>query len=146
MQEFIDITVKESHEGGDFLFHQGDNAHHFYILIKGYVKLSIGDIGHVIHIVDHPGNAFGWSSLVGRDAYTASAECKVPTKVLKIDVEKLQKVFEKHPQSGLVFFKRLAGTLGKRLLQSYLLISGASELEISASFGSRQVLEPTPAG
>jgi len=34
MKEFIEITVKESHEGGDFLFHQGDNARHFYILIS----------------------------------------------------------------------------------------------------------------
>ncbi len=141
VKEFIDITMKKSHEEGDFLFRQGDNASHFYILIKGYVKLSIGDVGHVVNIVDHPGEAFGWSSLVGRDVYSASAECRVPTKVLRIDAEKLQKVLEKHPESGLIFFKRLARILGNRLLHRYEMLAGVSQAGASPSFGSGQVME-----
>lgn len=91
---FMDLAIKEEHEEGGFLFCQGDKAGHFYILVKGNVKLSIGDVGHVVHTVDHAGSAFGWSSLLDLEVYSASAECRMPTQVLKFDVEKLEKVLE----------------------------------------------------
>ncbi len=141
VKEFMDITMKESHKKGYFLFREGKSASHFYILLKGCVKLRIGETGPMVYTVDYPGEAFGWSSLVGRDVYSASAECREPTKLLKIDVGKLQEILEKDPANGLIFFKRLAGTLGNRLLQTYKMMSVASQPEVSASFGTGQVME-----
>lgn len=141
VKEFLDIAIKESHEEGDFIFRCGEKAGRFFILVKGHVRLSIGDNGHVVHVVDHTGEAFGWSSLVGRSSYSASAECVVPTKVLSIENENLKKVLEKHPYSGLIFFKRLSKILGDRLLQGYETMPGISQENISLSFGSGQVME-----
>jgi CRP/FNR family cyclic AMP-dependent transcriptional regulator len=141
IKEFLEVTVKESHDAGDFLFRRGDKADYFFILVKGHVRISIGDSGHVVHIADHTGEAFGWSSLVGRNTYSASAECVVPTKVLRIENVKIQEVLEGHPESGLIFFKRLAKILGGRLLQGYETMSGISQADISLSYGSRQVME-----
>jgi CRP-like cAMP-binding protein len=141
---FMDLPIKEGHEEGDFLFRQGDKAAHFYILIKGNVKLSIGDVGHVVHTVDHAGGAFGWSSLLDLEAYSASAECRMATQVLKFDVEKLQKIFETYPGSAHIFFKRLARIIGNRLLQSYKTIANAPRAKNSTSFGTGQVSEATP--
>ena len=145
VNEFMKIPKKEINREGILLFCEGEKASHFYILIKGRVKLSIGDTGHVVHIVDHPGEAFGWSSLLEKRNYSATSECRMPTKVLKFDGEKLRKLYDKYPASGLVFFKRLSEILGNRLLQSYKLMSTGYQAQIPESFGSRQVLESTPA-
>lgn len=145
VKEFLEIPKKEINGGGILLFREGEKAGYFYILIKGRVKLSIGDTGHVVHIVDHPGEAFGWSSLLEARNYSASSECRAPTKVLKFDGEKLKELYDKYPESGLVFFKRLSEILGNRLLQSYKLMATGYQAQIPQSFGSRQVLESTPA-
>ena len=141
LKQFMDNTIKESHRKGYFLFREGNRATHFYILLKGRVKLSIGDTGHTVYTVDHSGEAFGWSSLFGRDSYSASAECRESTKLLKIDVMKLQGLLEKDPANGLIFFKHLSATLGNRLLQTYRMVSTASQLGGSPSFGTGDVLE-----
>ena len=144
LMDFMEVPVKEEHQDGDFLFQEGDKARYFYILVNGHVKLSIGDTGHLVHTIDHAGDVFGWSSLVGLEAYSASAECRKPTQALKFDVQKLQKVFDAYPASAYLFFKRLAGIVGNRLIQSYKTIAGGFQPEIQTSFGSRQVSEIIP--
>jgi CRP-like cAMP-binding protein len=141
VKQFIDLSVKETHRKGFLLFQEGKRAGHFYILLKGCVKISLGNHGHTVYTVDHPGEAFGWSSLLGRAAYTASAECAEPTKLLKFDAVKLHDLLEKNPSDGVLFFKRLAQNLGNRLLQTYRMISGAPEARASTSFGTGQVVE-----
>lgn len=129
IKKFVKIMVDESHLQGAFLFKEGDSADNFYILEEGSVKLSIGKEGHITHIVSKRGEAFGWSSLVDRDVYTASAECSAPTKVFKIPREEMNRILDNNPVDGLIFFKRLAGIVGERLINSYnsLLLAQASE-------------------
>jgi len=141
IEKFMGIAIKESYKKGYFLFRDGDPANHFYILLKGKVKITIGESGHTVYAVDHAGEAFGWSSLVDRDVYSASAECKDITKLLKIDKKDLQKIIEEDPVNGFVFYKKLAGTLGIRLIQFYKVISSESQTEITPSFGTGQVIE-----
>lgn len=141
IKTFMDITEKEFHKKGHFLFREGDPAGHFYILLKGRIKLSIGQEGHTVYTVDHSGEAFGWSSLVGGNRYSASAECREPTKLLKVDVTRLHNILEKEPENGALFFKHLAATLGNRLLQTYRMISVISQAGISLSFGTGDVQE-----
>ena len=138
--QIMKLTVAESYDPGDIIFRIGDSAEQFYILTKGQVKLSLGDAGHVVYIVSKAGEAFGWSSLIGRDEYSATAECLSATNLLKIDSEQLQKILEKESDNGLIFFKRLAGILGNRLLQSYQMISSVMQPETSLSFGTGQVI------
>jgi CRP-like cAMP-binding protein len=85
----------------------------------GRVKLHLGETGKVVHHVSRPGEIIGWSGLVGREAYTASAECTTPTELQKIQAGKLRDILEKNPVDGLVFFENLAKILGDRLFQSY---------------------------
>ena len=49
--EVLDIAEKLSQNEGDLLFHEGDQANHFYVLLKGRVKLSLGDTGPVVYMV-----------------------------------------------------------------------------------------------
>jgi len=139
--EIMKIAETDSYDKGDLLFRVGDPADHFYILKKGQVNLSIGDAGHVVYIVSKAGEAFGWSSLIGREEYSATAKCLSPTNLLKLNGEKLQKILEKDSDNGLIFFKRLSMVLGNRLLQSYKMISSATQAETSISFGTGQIIE-----
>ena len=140
VKEIMDIAVTETHKEGEWLFREGDPASAFYILLKGRAKLSLGETGHIIYIVSNAGEAFGWSSLIGRERYSASAECMAESKLLKWDKEKLQPVLEKDPANSLLFYKRLAELLGNRLLQSYTIISSVSPTETYTSYGTGQVL------
>ncbi|MEE9532286.1 MAG: cyclic nucleotide-binding domain-containing protein [Syntrophobacteria bacterium] len=119
VKQVFDITIKESLDEGDVLFREGDHARHFYILLKGRIRLSTGETGQLAHTISRGGEAFGWSSLVDRDVYSASAECIVPTKLIKIDREEFEKVVEKDLANAVIFYKRLAGAVGERLINSY---------------------------
>ena len=115
----------ESHTKGEVLFEAGDPADFLYVLEEGRVRLSSGDRGIVTHIVEKPGEALGWSSLVGRDVYSSSAECLSDTTLIKIGKVSLNEIFDRHPVCGLLLFRRLAGMLGERLVESYRQITAA---------------------
>jgi CRP-like cAMP-binding protein len=122
-RNFVDgltaASVKEEHEPGDILFQKGDPADHAYLLLIGRVHLKMGETGHVVHIVSRPGETFGWSGLVDRDAFSTTAASVEQTTVRKLHRDDLKKLLEKDPVNGLLFFQRLAGMLGDRLLESY---------------------------
>lgn len=139
VKEVMEIAARESYQEGDFLFHEGDPANYFYILIKGRIKLTVGESGPVVYTVDHAGEAFGWSSLIGREAYSASGQCLEPTVLDNFKADQVQKIIEKYPNQGLVFFKRLAGLIGHRLLSSYTMITSTAKADSSVSFGTGQI-------
>ena len=141
VKEIMDIAETGSFQAGELLFQEGNPADWFYILLKGRVKLSLGQTGQVVYLVSNAGEAFGWSSLVGRPSYSASAECVTATKLLKFDKEKFQNIVEKDTANGLILFKSLAAILGDRLLQSYATSISATRADESLSFGTGQVME-----
>ncbi len=122
IKEFMNTAREETHEGGVCLFSKGDPTHHFYSLIEGEVRLSIDRDAPEVYVIDEAGEIFGWSSLVGGDAYTATAVCAKPTHLLKFDRDALQRLLEKHLESGFLFYQRLSEMLGRRLLETYSII------------------------
>ncbi len=141
VKEIMKIAASGSFQAGEQLFQEGDPADRLYILLKGRVKLIFGQTGPVVYVVSHAGEAFGWSSLVGRPSYSASAECVTATKLLKFDKVKMQAIIENDPANGLILFKNLAATLGNRLLHGYTTILSDSRTGEFASLGTGQVLE-----
>jgi CRP-like cAMP-binding protein len=119
VKKFMDISQMISHEKGDMLFRENDPAQYFYVLLNGRIKLGVGESEEMVYDVRKNGEAFGWSSLIGRNDYSASAECIESAKLLKTDSKKLQKILEADPANGIIFLKQLAATLGNRLIESY---------------------------
>ena len=122
VKKIMDISRMISHAQGDILFRENDAARYFYILLNGRVKLSVGEGGRVVYDVGKNGEAFGWSSLIGREVYSASAECVEPTKLLITDRKKLNQILEDDPANGIIFLKHLAATLGNRLIETYKMV------------------------
>ena len=124
VKSFMDIAINTSHDKGDILFREGDSALCFYTMISGKVNLYIRT-GHNIYTISSPGEVFGWSSLVERVVYSATAECTEPTLLLRFDKDVFQKMLEEHPMCSIIFYKNISKTLGNRLLASYNFISSA---------------------
>lgn len=121
--EVLDLSEKLSRQEKDMLFREGDPARHFYVLLKGRVKLSLGDSGPTVYMVEQPGEIIGWSGLIGRDTYSASGECVEATNLLKFDRDVFLKILDRYPKNEALLFRRLAEMLGNRLLELYPTIS-----------------------
>ncbi len=119
VQEAMDTSEKMSCKDGDSLFIEGDAAEHFFILLKGRVLLSRGKEGSTVHMARHSGELIGWSTLTGRDAFSASATCQEPSSLLKFERVTFLGILDKDAENAAVLYKRLAETLGNRLLALY---------------------------
>ncbi len=127
VKSVMDKSSKLNLKPGDVLFRAGDPAEKFYILVKGHVRLGVGERGHVVHIVSRAGECFGWSSLIERDSYTASAECVEPTELMVIERKDFESALVRDPDNGVLFLRRLAGLIAERLVNSYSMLSERSE-------------------
>jgi CRP/FNR family transcriptional regulator, cyclic AMP receptor protein len=115
--------MKKTHPEVYKLFNVGDAADFFFILIKGSVRLSVGGNSKTTYLVEHAGEAFGWSGLVGMPNYSASAECLEESVVMVFAKEFVQDVTDADPVNGMRFYRRLARMLGSRLIHNYQLES-----------------------
>ena len=141
VKSVFEQVERKSYDTGQFIFSEGDPATCFYTLIKGHVKLRFGKVGTSVFTVNHAGESFGWSSIVHRDMYSASAECMEPTTVIEIEQEIFWEILSEYPKDGLDFMKRLATVLGQRLISSYEMVSSSMKDGNHISFGTGQVLE-----
>jgi CRP-like cAMP-binding protein len=135
LRKILESAIEESHAPGDFLFHQDDPARDFYILTEGRVRISVGPQGLLAHVASDAGDVIGWSSLVGNNTYTASAECLGPVKVSKIEKYQLDRVLQEDPVSGMTFFRHLAALIGLRLVDSYKATLAAQGVREPGSYG-----------
>ena len=119
----MDASEKMNPGEGSELFAAGDPADHFYVLLKGNVLLSLGTTGRKVYLARHPGEIIGWSSLIGRDAYSASAKCTENCQLIKFSSQTFLDQLKENPANEAMLFQRLAEMLGNRLLEVYPSIS-----------------------
>jgi CRP-like cAMP-binding protein len=119
MEELVGVIERESYEAGDAVFKAGDPANDFYILVSGAVNLYIGDAPKAASMALKQGNAFGWSSLAGRGVYSSTVECAEATQLYRIDKDNLDRVLRRYPTTGMLFYKRLAGLIGERVISCH---------------------------
>ncbi len=137
--EISEIMVEESYEKGASIFKAGEPANSFYLIVDGRVRLSVGTEAQIDYTASVPGEAFGWTGMVDRPTYVATAECLTPCKVVKIEKEKLDRILKKDLGSGMIFFKRLAGAVVQRLIDNYGMFLSQGYLK-GVSYGTGQVL------
>ena len=118
-QELAKVMEGESYSSGEVIIKEGAAADNFYVLQTGALNVKVAGARQTTHVAIRPGEAVGWSSLAGRETYTASVECAEPSKLVKINKDKLDQVLRRYPGAGLLFYKRLAGLVGDRLIKCY---------------------------
>lgn len=119
MEEILNICIEKNYTKDTVLFKQGEKAECMYILEKGVVNLVIKNQGTLVYILSEPGEILGWSSLVEPGIYTASCVCSTDIKVLMIEKDKLNNLFDKFPITGLNVLRRLGDIFSKRITNVY---------------------------
>ena len=119
VKEAMDNTTKENLEEGQVVFKEGDPAESFYILVKGRIKLTLGEKSREVYVAYQPGEIIGWSSLIGRETLSATAHCLEPTIVSKVNRQRFLDILGKYPTEGATLFQRVASMLGNRLVKLY---------------------------
>ena len=126
---------------GDVIFREGDETRYFYILVKGHVKLRIGREGRTVYVINRAGECFGWSSLINRPHFSASAVCAAPTSLMRFEKTQVRRIIQSDPYNGLIFMERIAGMIGDRLLNSYRTLSSSAQLTLHQTEGTGQMQE-----
>ncbi len=117
-----DLAVHITSREGDKLFDIGEQADRFYVLLKGSVTMKRGD--GKLYTAENAGEIFGWSSLIRRLEYAASAVCDQTAELLCIKSEPFLNLIENYPGDKATLFERLAKMLGNQLLGVYIAATG----------------------
>jgi len=105
-----DSTV-ESFPEGKVIFQENEEAGYLYVLLQGAIDLTAmaqEKIGILTSQIQKEGTLFGLPSLIEPYRYNVTAKCLVPSKVIKIDADRLKKSMEQDPQAGMAIMMRLA--------------------------------------
>ena len=135
MEEIANICSEKEYAKDTVLFEKGEEAESLYILEQGALNLVIKNGGSLIYSLTEPGEVFGWSSLVESGLYTASGVCATDLKAVKIEREKLDKIFDRHPEVGFKVLKRLARVISQRLSNAYRDLLSARGQDTTPSYG-----------
>ena len=119
VKDAMDNTTKVNLEEGQVVFREGDPAESFYILVKGRIKLTLGETSREVYVAYRPGEIIGWSSLIGRETLSATAHCLEPTILSKVDRQRFLDILGNYPAEGATLFRRVAAMLGSRLVHLY---------------------------
>lgn len=117
--EISGISTEELLPEGHVLFNKGDPADYLYILEEGLVEITVQGEERLIFSVDEFDSVFGWSALVEPREYTATAKCKKSCKLVRVDGNRLMRIFQNNPEEGLAVMSRLAGVIAGRLMNCY---------------------------
>ncbi len=135
LRDIEDIAAVKSYLPGAFVFHEGDRADHLYVLQEGRVRLRMGEEGQVAYVLSGAGEVFGWACMANVEEYTLSAQCVLPVRTLRLGSEKLHRILEADPSSGLIFYRRLSELIGQRLINSYKATVSVHGEKHSLSYG-----------
>jgi len=135
LEAILGIASEEHHAAGKVLFRADDPATDLYILREGRVRLSVIRGGALAHTMSEPGEAMGWSSMIGMGTYTASAECTAPTTVIRLPSQRVLGILENDPVSGFKFFRHLARHIGEQLVESYGATLSLQDRKGAGSYG-----------
>ncbi len=121
LQEIAAIAREGAYEGGDLIIAEDELAQRLFVLSDGRVQVHIrlrSEVepeGEVTIEEVEPGSFFGWSSMVKQRRFTASVKALEPVKVLVIDADELNALFDRNAHIGFVLMKQLAEVIASRL-------------------------------
>jgi CRP-like cAMP-binding protein len=135
MNEIAGICSEVEYSKDTKIFEKDEQARCLYIPIEGTVHLLIKNGGTITYNLTEPGDVFGWSSMLEHGHYSASGICATDLKAVKIERDKLIKIFNQHPDAGFKVLQRLAGVIARRLSNAYHDLLSAQVTDTTPSYG-----------
>ena len=113
LENIAEVTVLKSLEKDDYLFHEGDPAHGFYVVQRGAVnvhRVSAAGKEQIIHIF-RAGDSFAEVALASATGYPADARALEPTQVLLVQKDGILALLKRQPELAL----RMLGSMSSHL-------------------------------
>ena len=114
-----DLCQEESIPAQTIVFATGRPADRIYLLLEGTVSLKVFPTSlpepMTIARLKTPGQAFGWSAVVGAGYYTASAEATTSVRAISLSGKALVECLTDNPCEGFVIMRRIADIVSQRL-------------------------------
>ena len=113
LENIAEVTILKSLEKDDYLFHEGDPAHGFYVVQRGAVNVHrVSAVGkeQVIHIF-RAGDSFAEVALASATGYPADARALEPTQVLLVQKDGILALLKRQPELAL----RMLGSMSSHL-------------------------------
>ena len=113
LENIAEVTVLKSLEKGDYLFHEGDPAHGFYVVQRGAVnvhRVNAAGKEQVIHVF-RTGESFAEVALASASGYPADARALEPTQVLLVQKDGILALLKRQPELAL----RMLGSMSSHL-------------------------------
>ncbi len=104
-------------DAAEFLFLEGEQANHFYVIRHGSVALEVDVPGRGPITVQtlHPGDVAGWSWLFPPYRWHFDARAVEPVRAIALDGACLRGKCDEDPRLGYELFKRFAHIMVDRL-------------------------------
>jgi len=112
LENIAAVTVVKSLEKDDYLFHEGDPAHGFYVVQRGAVNVHRVTAGkeQIIHVF-RTGDSFAEVALASATGYPADARALEPTQVLLVQKAGILALLKRQPELAL----RMLGSMSSHL-------------------------------
>jgi CRP/FNR family transcriptional regulator len=113
LERIADVTVVKTLEKGDYLFHEGDPAHGFYIVQRGAVnvhRVTAAGKEQVIHVF-RAGDSFAEIAVASPTGYPADARALESAQVLLVQKEGILELLKQQPELAL----RMLGSMSSHL-------------------------------
>lgn len=113
LENIANVTVVKSLEKGDYLFHEGDPAHGFYIVQRGAVnvhRVTAAGKEQVIHVF-RTGDSFAEVAVASTTGYPADARALEPSQVLLVQKEGFLELLKRQPELAV----RMLGSMSSHL-------------------------------
>jgi CRP-like cAMP-binding protein len=112
-----ECATEVSYKAGDFIFHEGDPATHFWLIRNGKVSLEIFVPGRGAMILETlgEGDVMGWSWIVEPYKKQYDARALELTRTLIFDARCIRTKCDEEPKLGYELFKRFSQIIGQRL-------------------------------
>ncbi len=113
LENIAEVAVVKSLEKDDYLFHEGDSAHGFYVVQRGAVNVHrVSAVGkeQIIHVF-RAGDSFAEVALASATGYPADARALEPTQVLLVQKAGILALLKRQPELAL----RMLGSMSSHL-------------------------------
>lgn len=112
------LAEEKDFEPGDVLFHQGDRADLFYVIVSGTVGMQLTlpwNANSLIAQVVIAGEEIGWDAFIGEGVRCFTAKAMTPVRALAFNGGELGVECECDPQFGFLLMKQLLRVVSDRL-------------------------------
>ncbi len=113
LEQIAAVTAVKSLDKGEYLFHEGDPAHGFYVVQRGAVNVHrVNATGkeQIIHVF-RTGESFAEVALATERGYPADARALEPTQVLLVQKTGILTLLKRQPELAL----RMLGSMSSHL-------------------------------